>query len=330
MTTLSGPASVTPGATNTYTLVVSGGPAVEAGMDVSANGGTLTATMAGTKMSGADVVHSAPRAVSSGSASFTFSWTAPASNGTYTIYAAGLSSNNGNNDSGDGTARTTLTVSVTGVGTPSDPNAPPPADPPSASPGETLFNDLCSGCHGDGGSGGSIAGESAEDIHEAFAEYSIHDEVAAALTDDDIAAIADYLNDDTEPVPGDPTAGQELFDANCSGCHSSGGAGGSIAGESADDIHEAFAEYPVHEGLAAILSDTDIAAIAAYLAAANTDSDDDDDEQDLVGPGDTGNGGNNNGRQPRAKASSAAGTFDLIALMIIGGYAAIRRGRNRR
>lgn len=71
-----------------------------------------------------------------------------------------------------------------------------------------------------------------------------------------------------------PTAGQTLFDDNCSGCHGPAGvgvAGGApnIVGESAEDILEAFVEYPEHTGVAA-LTEAEVQEIAAYLAMANT------------------------------------------------------------
>ncbi|MBI3777101.1 MAG: c-type cytochrome [Gammaproteobacteria bacterium] len=327
--TLTGAASVAPNSVNTYTLVVSGGPAVEAGMDVSADGGMLAATMTGTKMSGADVVHSSPGMVTNGSATYTFGWTAPMSNGTYTIYAAGLSSNNQNNSGGDATAVTKLMVSVSGVPVPTDPGTPPPVPNPSGT-GAELFNANCSGCHSSGGAGGSIAGESAKDILEAFAEKSVHAAVAAALNSADVAAIAAYLktlgnaehdgdydddddDDDSSPVTGDTAAGQALFDANCSGCHGSGGAGGSITGSSSKDIREAFAEKSVHAGVAATLSSTDIAAIAAYLKTGSKGGS----RNDLTAAVADGSGGD----------PSAAASVDLLVLALAGGLAALRRRR---
>lgn len=326
--TLTGPMSVAPNSMSTYTLVVSGGPAVEAGMDVSADGGMLSATMSGTKMSGSDVVHSSPTMLTNGTATYTFAWTAPMSNGSYTIYAAGLSSDNQNNTSGDGTATTTLMVSVSGTPVPTDPGTPPPIPTPTGN-GEELFNANCSGCHSSGGPGGSIAGESAKDILEAFAEKSVHAAVAAALTSDDVTAIAAYLktlssegddgdhdddDDEYSSTPVDTTAGQALFDANCSGCHSSGGPGGSITGSSVKDIREAFAEKSVHEAVAATLSDSDIAAIAAYLKAGSSGGGG---RNDLSASATDGSGGD----------PSTAGSVDLLVLALAGGLAALRRRR---
>ena len=67
-----------------------------------------------------------------------------------------------------------------------------------------------------------------------------------------------------------PTAGQTLFDDNCSGCHGPAGVGvvggaPNIVGEDAADILEAFAEYPVHAGVLA-LTPAEVQEIATYLA----------------------------------------------------------------
>jgi len=109
--TLSGPASVSPSSTNTYTLTISGGQG--GGLDVSATTGAL-ATIAGqgTKLQSGELTQTTSKAAdTSGMVSFSFTWTAPAS-GSATLYGAGLSANLNGGTSGDNAAKTSLLVTV--------------------------------------------------------------------------------------------------------------------------------------------------------------------------------------------------------------------------
>ena len=103
--TLSGPASVASGSTNSYTLNVSTVTAGNGGMDLAASAGTFAAGT-GTKVLNGEVVHSAP----SSTHSWTFSWTAPTvtANTTVTFYAAAIDSFGG----GTGTLKQAITVNA--------------------------------------------------------------------------------------------------------------------------------------------------------------------------------------------------------------------------
>ncbi|WP_223638744.1 MXAN_6652 family MXYO-CTERM-anchored protein [Corallococcus sp. EGB] len=122
--TLEGPTALTAGQTGNYSLIITGGPGVKAGMNVAVDGATLTAG-AGTKLMSGELTHSLPKAFSNGSARFDFSLVAPATNGTYKVYAAGNSVNGNNESTGDSHANATLDIVVTG-GT--DPVKPDPDD----------------------------------------------------------------------------------------------------------------------------------------------------------------------------------------------------------
>src|SRR5574342_120550 len=63
--TLSGPKYVLLNSTRTYSFVVSGGQKIAAGLDVSLNAGTLTATDPDTYLNSGEVTHSKPRNVDS-------------------------------------------------------------------------------------------------------------------------------------------------------------------------------------------------------------------------------------------------------------------------
>ncbi|WP_455219768.1 PKD domain-containing protein [Kaarinaea lacus] len=111
--TSSGSTTVTPGSTDSYTLTITGGAASSAGFDISANAGVLVNTAAsGVRVSNTELVHNSPASMSGGTYSMSFDWQAPTAAGTYTIYAAGMSTNGNGGTSGDGTGTTTLQVTV--------------------------------------------------------------------------------------------------------------------------------------------------------------------------------------------------------------------------
>jgi len=119
------PTSVVANSVNVFTFTVSGGPAVNAGLDISASGGTLTATGAGTKMLQSEVVQSSPTTpFPTAGVVYSFTWTAPATAGSVTLYGAGVSGDGTGSEPLDGTATATATITVTAATTA---NVPPTA-----------------------------------------------------------------------------------------------------------------------------------------------------------------------------------------------------------
>ncbi|WP_420645507.1 choice-of-anchor V domain-containing protein [Candidatus Leptofilum sp.] len=140
--TLSGPAVAFTGETFTYTLTIAGGQELAAGLDVSASGGVLTDTLAGslyTQILGGEVTHEngddtqklspnfpkdylhdgGPKCINDdctqeagGEVTFTFNWVAPATAETVTMYGAGNSVDLSGDNSGDAAATDTLTITV--------------------------------------------------------------------------------------------------------------------------------------------------------------------------------------------------------------------------
>lgn len=104
---VSGPTTLTTGSTGTYTLTVAHTTLTGAGCNIKiansggSNAGTLApASGSGLYLSSGELTHSSPKSMS-GSASFSFTWTAPTSAGTYNIYAVGNAVNMNNSASGD-------------------------------------------------------------------------------------------------------------------------------------------------------------------------------------------------------------------------------------
>ncbi len=118
--TISGPTTATAGSVNSYTFKITGGPLAAGACDIAASGGSLGAgtgdTLKNSEISGG------PTAPSAGAVSFPFTWTAPATAGTYTLYGCGLSTNGNGSKSGDGSTAMTFTVTVAGATNVSVPN----------------------------------------------------------------------------------------------------------------------------------------------------------------------------------------------------------------
>ncbi|MBX7098911.1 MAG: hypothetical protein K1X89_14475 [Myxococcaceae bacterium] len=114
----SGPSSLAPGASGSFTLTVKGGPGSEAGIDVGllgtgASSGTFTAGP-GTKVLGGELVQSAPKAFADGGVTFAFTLKAPSTAGAYTLSASALSSDGDGSLAGDGTGTASFALTVTG------------------------------------------------------------------------------------------------------------------------------------------------------------------------------------------------------------------------
>lgn len=123
---LTGPSTLAAGETGNYSLTITGGPGVKAGMNVavSDNGGTLAKSGTDLKVLAGELTHTAPKAFTSGQVRFDFSLVAPASSRTVTLYASGNSVNNDANNTLDHSASTTLDVQITGSVSPPDGGTP--------------------------------------------------------------------------------------------------------------------------------------------------------------------------------------------------------------
>jgi hypothetical protein len=99
---ITGPDTLGVGATGTYTVTITGGPLAKAGTDIAASEGDLTpAAGSGLQKIDGELTHTAPKDPSGGVVTFQFTYTAPAQEGTYTLFAAGNSVNNNGSNGGD-------------------------------------------------------------------------------------------------------------------------------------------------------------------------------------------------------------------------------------
>jgi len=111
-----GPSEVLAHSDNTYSLSITGGPAVTGGMNVAAaDGGVLSISDAATQLISGEITHTAPKAFSNNSVIWDFQWQAPGELGIYNIFGQGVSSNDGQGNNGDATGMTTFAVTVTAV-----------------------------------------------------------------------------------------------------------------------------------------------------------------------------------------------------------------------
>lgn len=103
---VSGPTKVTPGNTAQYTIAINGDPEAGGGLDVSASGGKLAAG------DNTQLVNNEITQKDKNSRSWTFTWTAPAASGQYTLSAVGNAINKDNSPAGDGWNLGRLDISV--------------------------------------------------------------------------------------------------------------------------------------------------------------------------------------------------------------------------
>lgn len=113
--TINGPATLAPGQTGDYTMVVTTGQTRAAG-GIAASDGTKLTAGTGLRASFDELTQDNARTVSGGSATFSFKVTAPASGTTLKLFAVGMAAN-GNGTGGDSSAQVTKDVAVTGGST---------------------------------------------------------------------------------------------------------------------------------------------------------------------------------------------------------------------
>lgn len=134
-------------ATFRFTVTSQAASQISAGLDVAASAGVLGLVEGqGTRLQLNEVTHSIPRANdANGQAIFEFTWQAPATAGTYTLFGAGTSANDDTLATGDAAARTTYEI-VVGENIPT-----PTPTPPVPTPTTTAEIPTCVGdCNGDG------------------------------------------------------------------------------------------------------------------------------------------------------------------------------------
>lgn len=99
--TITGPGTVTTGTTNTYTLTISRATKTGAGCDIAARSGTLAPVSSTIHLSGLELTHNDNIPMTGNQVSILFSYTAPATPTTDTIFATGLATNSNGEDTGD-------------------------------------------------------------------------------------------------------------------------------------------------------------------------------------------------------------------------------------
>ncbi|MDX2128829.1 MAG: choice-of-anchor V domain-containing protein [Chloroherpetonaceae bacterium] len=99
---IDGPSTLAPGASATYTVSISGGPAVKAGVNIAASSGALLLIQnQGLQLLSGELTHSAPKDFVQGSVTYNFNYVAPSQTGTATIFATSNSVNGADGNQGD-------------------------------------------------------------------------------------------------------------------------------------------------------------------------------------------------------------------------------------
>ena len=99
--TINGPAELSVNQTALYTVTIQSGPAVRAGTDIAVSAGALNASSSALQNIGGELTHTSPQPFVNGVATFSFTYTAPAAPGAYTMYANGNSVNFNGDNTGD-------------------------------------------------------------------------------------------------------------------------------------------------------------------------------------------------------------------------------------
>jgi PKD repeat protein len=207
-----------------------------------------------------------------------------------------------------GTYTVTLSVTDDGGASSSAASTATITDPSPNSDGETQYGSYCASCHGDPW-GAPAVDPTLAGVHRVagarscsidgsiFGTFVFPDgapgmqslQEAANNGSIDTAAIAEYLN--SEPV-----TDEQYYVAACAGCHGDDGSGGrtgeNVIGDDAGDIREAINDESAMHYLAC-LPDSDLEAMARFLAGSSgtddTGADDSDHEDDSES--DSGGGG---------------------------------------
>lgn len=99
--TINGPDSLMPNQTANYSVTISGGPLKAAGTDIAVSNGILSPASGDLRLQSGELTHVLPKAPVSGVVTFSFTYTAPTTPGTQTIFANGNSVNFNGQNTGD-------------------------------------------------------------------------------------------------------------------------------------------------------------------------------------------------------------------------------------
>ncbi|WP_455374899.1 c-type cytochrome [Kaarinaea lacus] len=267
---LSGPTSVEAGSSNTFTLTMSGGQENLAGFNISAGQGSLTASLSGIGVESGELKHTQAFNVGSAGGLWNFSFTAPATTGQVTLYAAGVSANGDSQMTGDGVATTTFVVEVT----PAQSLLPPTANPGGpffALPDEVIQFDAGNSTDGDGtierflwdfGDGTDIG--QGQTIDHAYPNEGSYTVTLAATDNDGLTGAA--ATTVTISANAGAAQGEALFNQYCIGCHAFAS---TLAGRTVDQVNTALATVPEMQILS--LTQAQIQLIVDFLATGGGD-----------------------------------------------------------
>jgi outer membrane protein assembly factor BamB len=109
-----GPEQILPGAVGTFRFIVQTQSAAQffAGLDVAASAGVLGPSSADARLESGEVTHTMPKVLVDGETSWTFTWQAPTTPGTQTLYGASLAANGDGTRDGDRASATTFPITV--------------------------------------------------------------------------------------------------------------------------------------------------------------------------------------------------------------------------
>jgi cytochrome c len=269
---LTGPTSVEAGSTNTFTLSMSGGQNNLGGFNISATGGSLASDTAGIGIESGELRHTQAFNVGNDLIEWTFEFTASASPGNATLYAAVVSANGNSQMTGDAATAVSLNIEVTAA----QRKLPPAAvigGPFFGQPGESLNFDASGSTDGDGtiarflwdfGDGSGF--EQGAAVAHSYANEEIY-ALTVAVTDNDglTSAIATTV---TISANAGNAQGAALYNQHCLACHGTAGTGGlaaNITGTTVDAVNGAIINIPAMQSIN--LTANEVQLIVDFIAA---------------------------------------------------------------
>lgn len=137
------------------------------------------------------------------------------------------------------------------------------APPPPVTDGPTLYANYCASCHGAGAASTKV-GATVARINAGISSVPSMNSLGTTLNATQIQAISDYLVSLVPTPPPGGLTGEQLYAANCAGCHGDG-AVSTKKGATVDRINTGIATVATMNYLGTLLTAADVQAISDYL-----------------------------------------------------------------
>ena len=137
------------------------------------------------------------------------------------------------------------------------------APPPPVTDGPTLYANYCASCHGAGAASTKV-GATVARINSGISTVASMNSLGTTLNATQIQAVSDYLVSLVPTPPPGGLTGEQLYAANCAGCHGAGAAS-TKKGATVARINTGIATVSTMNYLGTLLTAADVQSISDYL-----------------------------------------------------------------